>query len=576
MSMIIIQDAEDKQRHVHYEVNPDIPPLGTGGMGQVRRGIQKDELTKISRDVAIKFLFDDLPQSSIERSRREASIHIKNENLVEMIDFVTTGSSSNPHYHVVSELLEGVMLFDMLHGTTIDGNGKRIDYAAELLDLRLTDVETFAIKITKSVLSGVMALHDMNYIHRDIDPSNIMLTVDRKIKLIDFGIARNRNSLDTGDRQLTSAGQFMGKAAYAAPELVLGDVTHQDETTDIYAIGIMLFQLITGKVPFDGATHEVLEMQLKEKIPLKEIHNKALRKIVEKATAKKQSDRYPTAASMRVALEEVERTLRSSKTKSTNHTTSGPYISLNVKNPFKSSSPSEKSTPAQSNVGKPVSVQPNSISSPKTEIKPGKSIDTHSGTDKIIVKPKRKNPLIIIGSLAVVAIVAVIIIILNNSNGQSPDADKQSIASTTVKSPTQTDWHVRLSDNNTQPKAEYDALLKDCNQSGKNGASALMAMAALQSRQDRLLPKTVIDKYASVVPEDLEAAHYNYMQAIKKDSTLYKAYYEIGANYLEGVVVPTDYTIAADYMKRGMKQAQNASDHEYVEKFKKALDLIGI
>ena len=70
-----------------------------------------------------------------------------------------------------------------------------------------------------------------------------MITSDRKIKIIDYGIAKQLSTLTTQDQQLTTAGQFMGKATYASPELVVGDVVHQNETTDIYAIGIMLYHL---------------------------------------------------------------------------------------------------------------------------------------------------------------------------------------------------------------------------------------------------------------------------------------------------------------------------------------------
>lgn len=95
-------------------------------------------------------------------------------------------------------------------------------------------------------------MHDKGYIHRDLDPSNIMITSDRKIKIIDYGIAKQLSTLTTQDQQLTTAGQFMGKATYASPELVVGDVVHQNETTDIYDIGIMLFQFIVGHVPLRG------------------------------------------------------------------------------------------------------------------------------------------------------------------------------------------------------------------------------------------------------------------------------------------------------------------------------------
>ena len=87
----------------------------------------------------------------------------------------------------------------------------------------------FALLVIKNILSGIMALHDKGYIHRDLDPSNIMITSDRKIKIIDYGIAKQLSTLTTQDQQLTTAGQFMGKATYASPELVVGDVVHQNE-----------------------------------------------------------------------------------------------------------------------------------------------------------------------------------------------------------------------------------------------------------------------------------------------------------------------------------------------------------
>ena len=132
-----------------------------------------------------------------------------------------------------------------------------------------------------------------------------MVTTDGHIKLIDFGIAKQMNSLTTSDKQLTVAGKFLGKPEYAAPELVLGDVQHQNQTTDIYAVGILLYQLIVGHTPFEGARHEILEKQLKSKLPLSVIKNKSLRKIVQKACEKKQKLRFQTSAQMRVALETV-------------------------------------------------------------------------------------------------------------------------------------------------------------------------------------------------------------------------------------------------------------------------------
>lgn len=306
---MIIQGPEEQRQNIHYEVNSEDKPLGVGGMGSVFPGVRVNERTGERTDVAIKFLFDDLPANVVERARREASVRIHNENLVEMFGFIhmdeeVSPGKFRPHYHVVSELLHGVMLHDLLNGTLTDPNGTEFPFARTLYKQYSDDRYGFAVFIVKNILSGIMALHDNGYIHRDLDPSNVMITVDGKVKIIDFGITKQLTTLTTQDKQLTTAGHFMGKAAYAAPELVVGDVAHQNATTDIYAIGVMLFQFIAGRLPFEGSTHEVLDLQLHGKFPLKAIENKTLRQIIAKATAKKQADRYQSAAEFRVAIEQ--------------------------------------------------------------------------------------------------------------------------------------------------------------------------------------------------------------------------------------------------------------------------------
>ena len=282
MSVIILQGANELAQNIYYEIETESDPLGVGGMGKVYRGVRVQANTGVRTDVAVKFLFDDLPAHAIERARREASIQIHNENLIEMFGFIEIDEEVAPgqihaRYHVVSELLKGIMLFDLLKGKTTDNSGEEVPFAQELYKQYTEDKLRFALRIIKCVLSGVMALHDKGYIHRDIDPSNIMITQDGKVKLIDLGIAKpisDEEATSVTAQHLTVAGQFMGKAAYAAPELVIGDVAHENRTTDLYAVGILFFQLVTGHLPFQGATLEVLDMQLHQKIPLQEITSK--------------------------------------------------------------------------------------------------------------------------------------------------------------------------------------------------------------------------------------------------------------------------------------------------------------
>lgn len=308
MSVIRLQGETEKRKGIYYQLDSNDSPIGVGGMGQVYKGICVNERNGATRPVAIKFMFDDLPPHAIERARREASIQLRNDNLVEMLGFIeiperTPYGDVKMHYHVVSELLTGVSLSDLMEGKTTDRDGDSVAFAEKLLQLYKNDSEHFARTIVMNVLSGLMALHDAGYIHRDIDPSNIMVTTDGHIKLIDFGIAKQMKTLTTNDKGLTVAGKFMGKPEYAAPELVLGDIQHQDQTTDIYAMGILLYQCIVGHTPFDGARHEILEHQLKDKLPLGVIKNKALKAIIATACEKRQVLRYQTSAQMRVALE---------------------------------------------------------------------------------------------------------------------------------------------------------------------------------------------------------------------------------------------------------------------------------
>ena len=308
MSLIKIQSEAEKRRGIYYQVDSNDKPIGIGGMGQVYKGICVDEHNGSTRQVAIKFMYADLPPQAIERARREAAIQLRNDNLVEMLGFIEivdrqpTGEISK-RYHVVSELLTGVSLADVLEGKTKDRDGNDVPFAMKMLHDFRHDPEHFARTIAIGVLSGLMALHDAGYIHRDIDPSNIMLTTDGHIKLIDFGIAKHMNNLTTNDRSLTVAGAFMGKPEYAAPELVLGDIKHQSQATDIYAVGILLYQCIVGHTPFEGPRHEILENQIHSKLPLRVIKDRGLRKIISTACEKKRELRYQTSAQMRAALE---------------------------------------------------------------------------------------------------------------------------------------------------------------------------------------------------------------------------------------------------------------------------------
>ena len=243
MKIIKLQGQYEKQKGIYYEYDAHSTPLGEGGMGIVYYGHCVEEKTGNSKEVAIKALHPNLPQEVYTRAEREASIRIKHDNLVEMLGFISVletnhlAESSYRHY-VVSEYLNGIELSDLLVGRFDGIKNSNGEFARDLYHKYIKDREATSLYIIRSILSGVLALHDKGYIHRDIDPGNIMVTSDGCIKLIDFGIAKKLNSLGTNDKLMTATGIFIGKAEYASPELVLGDVKNQNCTTDIYALGI--------------------------------------------------------------------------------------------------------------------------------------------------------------------------------------------------------------------------------------------------------------------------------------------------------------------------------------------------
>lgn len=550
MALIKIQGDAEKRQGVHYVVDTSTKPLGVGGMGQVFRGKRVEEATGVTVDVAVKFLFDDLGEAAIERSRREASIQIDSENLVKMYGFIQideqTPNGVHPRYHVVSELLHGVMLLDLLNGKFTDSDGQEVAYAHELYNMYQTDRYSFAIFIVKNMLSGIMALHDKGFIHRDIDPSNIMVTADRKVKIIDFGISKQLKSLSS-DRHLTSTGQFMGKAAYAAPELVLGDVAHQNETTDIYAVGIVLYELVTGKLPFDGSTNEVLEMQLKKKLPLDCIESKQVKRVIAKATEKKQADRYQSAAEFRVSVEQLERT----RTRSD--------VSINI------------------------------------------------NRSKSLVEKLKEKRTLLVASIAAVVLIGVGVVAFS-IGGEKEDTPAENVISPEQMAQLRAEKEREIIDDN-RAISETDSLtgvvVKSAGLLTNEALSMLSDSSASAEPALQLLDRVIANAKPSSaraaylkgilhlkngnVPSDLaqakqmaqasftandSLAHTYYAQAAELDSTFYPALFELGTDYYNGEIrglASSNETLARAYFEKAMKYAKEAGDKVYIERIAKAL-----
>jgi serine/threonine-protein kinase len=276
-------------------VNPDDPLVGTvlagryvvksrigeGGMGLVYEGLHRD----IDKRVAIKVLRDDLSRRPevVARFRQEAksASRIGHENIVDISDF---GETTRGASYFIMEFLDGEDLANVLgRDVTVDADR--------------------ACAIVLQCCRALSATHAKGIVHRDIKPENIFLTkrdgVDDFVKIVDFGIAKMSDIETEGapGRKLTKTGMIFGTPEYMSPEQAAGkDLDHR---VDVYALGIILYECLSGRVPFEGDTFMgVLTQHLFAELPpLDELNpnvkvSRELEMVIRKALAKDPDDRY--------------------------------------------------------------------------------------------------------------------------------------------------------------------------------------------------------------------------------------------------------------------------------------------
>ncbi len=241
--------------------------LGAGGMGTVYKAID----LRLQRPVAVKALHQNVTTKSNahERFMNEAklSAQISHPNVATLFDFLDLGGRA----FIIMEFVDGITI-DAL----IDQNNK--------LD------ERKAINIVKQALEGLQAAHKLGILHRDLKPSNLILNSEGKVKLMDFGIAKSSNSKD-----LTAQNRIIGTAEYIAPEIYLGK--KPSKRSDLYAVGIILYKMLTGKTPFD----ENNEARLIYRIVNEKIDftipgiSPSIQRIINKLTSKNVTYRYASA-----------------------------------------------------------------------------------------------------------------------------------------------------------------------------------------------------------------------------------------------------------------------------------------
>jgi serine/threonine-protein kinase len=269
-----------------YEI---IAFVGRGGMGEVFRA--RD--TELGRDVAVKVLSAETAQdaSRLERFRREARAvaQLSHPNILAIHDFGTENGLS----YSVTELLDGSDLCDRLAGHA----------------LPISKV----LKVGRSVAEGLAAAHGKGIVHRDIKPANIFITKNGQVKILDFGIAGLKrgdgdDGADSGGptKTLTRTGQMIGTTAYMSPEQVAGRPA--DSRSDIFSLGCVLYEMLTGQKAFDGATpnETLVAIVSKDPTPIAELRPDvpyALDLLVQRCLEKEPGERFESARDVAFAME---------------------------------------------------------------------------------------------------------------------------------------------------------------------------------------------------------------------------------------------------------------------------------
>lgn len=262
----------------HYKI---ISKIGAGGMGEVYLA----EDTQLDRKVALKFLPPHLCQDEASRARftREAKAAAKldHPNIVQVFE--------------VSEF-QGRPFFAMAH---IDGRSLRDVIREDKLSINE------AIELTKQICEGLHKAHNSGVVHRDIKPGNIIIDEDNKARILDFGLATV-----AGENKLTKTGSTLGTVGYMSPEQTQGQKV--DQQSDIWSLGVILYEMISGRVPFEGEHSAAIAYSVVNETPHPLARYRAevpdeLQRIVNKCLAKCRDERYQSASDLIADLKALRR-----------------------------------------------------------------------------------------------------------------------------------------------------------------------------------------------------------------------------------------------------------------------------
>ena len=293
--MVRLQSENGK----YYEYDPSNSLIDEDAWMKIYRGVCRN--ASESREVRIYELKANshLPEYMLRRLRVESHLCYPHPNIIPIIDFVVNYDelhASDCRLFFIEEYVSGISLSNFLNGQTNASKDKAIN---ELCSMFQRDRVTFAKKIIKEILQGLDFIHYRGACLRYVNPERLIISDDGVVKvsikdcfLYDVLCYIHSDGFTSGRGTLICS----FPVSYCSPEMILiYERSLIDSRSDIYSVGILLFQMLTGHTPYKGQVYDIMFQQLKDKMPLNEIEDKQLREIIKKATEKDPSKRFRSA-----------------------------------------------------------------------------------------------------------------------------------------------------------------------------------------------------------------------------------------------------------------------------------------
>lgn len=462
--------------HGRYEIQQRV---GMGGMADVYKAMDR----KLNRFVAIKVLKAEFcsDKSFVAKFQAEAraAAGLSHPNIVSVYDVAEESGA----YFIVMELIDGITLKQY-----IEKKGK----------LSIKEATSIAIQVS----TGIEAAHQNSIIHRDIKPQNIIISKDGKVKIADFGIAK---AISANTNTISS--NVMGSVHYSSPEQSRGG--YLDAKSDIYSLGIVMFEMVTGRVPFDGDTTVAVAIQhLQEDIPSPALFTPdipvSLEQIILKCTAKSPSNRYVKAG---LLIADLKQSLI---------TPDEDFVDMNNDAEVKKTAVMSMDEMAQikGEANRVIGRQQKKDNNMKRENRNKKRIDYDIDDD---INPKSEKIMGIITIIAAIAIIIVIVmIIIKIGNVTKPISNKNNVEKTVNENLTednkekldQEDDETQEGESTTEEQENNDKREGEfelTNHVGSNIDSAVAALKAMNISAVKIEDKETQGEPLKVIKQNPEA-----------------------------------------------------------------------